>query len=331
MADGRSIAAQVRDGASHFVVPTGNSWVPLPSWAVFLSHLGAAAGTAAGPSERAVIAAMVPTRECCALLAAAGGVVASYLTQGSPSCESEFQRIKALPDGTWVRWRSNGRAWKAIKRGVELQGPFGPSIVVWDGSRRYLPPRMCVGMEEVSSPSPGERLYREVRPPSLAIGAAWPTIDPDHYRQCGPVSVVIVGALSTLRAESTLPLGFGDDRSTTLGDLVRCRETLPLHEGYRCVCIPSRAHRSSRPVLPANTRLVVFDGAAAYLRWRGQFPAANQLVILDASSDSLELAADSLLQARASRVGGDDLDMCAIPPGVEVLAYTEAVARRRRL
>jgi hypothetical protein len=75
----------------------------------------------------------------------------------------------------------------------------------------------------------------------------------------------------------------------------------------------------------------VFDGAAAYLRWRGQFPAANQLVILDASSDSLELAADSLLQARASRVGGDDLDMCAIPPGMEVLAYTEAVARRRRL
>lgn len=328
-------------------VKSGASYVKAPDWMLFFWQLGEIlAGLGTGDAQRLVIATVVPTRTCAAPLVAASFCLKTYRPVNT---RLYFNYLASLPKGTVLRRRRGDRWQYAVLHGTDVLRS-GQRVLRVETARGRPPngPVISIITEEQASSLYVSADKRDVQlPREEGVGQLLPAAErpgllaywfaPDDmyaYSMTVSYDCAIVGNLNALRQELlydlfALPKGSGFVIGA-LQDLVRAKRLTGYGEGYRSRLLPYRdgkqiGHQAVSALNPKalNPKLVIFDGARAFLTWRFRFLQSHWLVILDRTEyDFLEGVAQVVADSGSGkqvRVGDIDL-----PAGIELLAYQEA-------
>jgi hypothetical protein len=132
---------------------------------------------------------------------------------------------------------------------------------------------------------------------------------------------ILVGDASRLRVEVETPLRCKESEGTIQDILkVKTRKT----PDFCGVVVPTRA-KPGRIQATADTGLIVFESAAAYLRHNNTMPAPLKVILLDRSERSFPEAASAVSNRFASR-WEQAPDPLPVPvfPGTEAVTFLEA-------
>jgi hypothetical protein len=110
-----------------------------------------------------------------------------------------------------------------------------------------------------------------------------------------------------------------------LADLLRVRELLAEHRPYRTQLVSAGAQRVDKTSLSSDPRLVVFDGAPGYIKWKHLWPSSHLAVILDRTEPRYYEAVAMLNEGFARKRCTPErlLSNGAVPAGMEIFAYRE--------
>ena len=330
-------------------VTDGEDQVLLPPWATFLIDIGAAAISAQNPQARLTLALALPARAYAATFVAVG-VVLARAENGHETEEGggHFERLCQMPLGTAVRFfdESSGRLKRAILNGVctadgkrrlrvqvtrsardtERRGGSQAHLVGEDGAHKITV------AEGERWRLPATQSGRRVSGSSAILGALLGHSQASRFLTASAFDCAILGEASILRKE-ILETGVcvldGEDREVkgSLQDILRVRRFCSPGQPYRTRVVPVATWKRRPSVQDIVPRVVVLDGAAAFLKWRAYWCRSNWVVVLDRSERLFQSAASTLNESyAASRIGDANLDGIGdVPPGTELLAYEEAL------
>jgi hypothetical protein len=302
-------------------------------------NLGAALVRGPEKDTRAVAAIALPTRAYAAVFAAAGAIPESYaLSPRATNAEEHFRALSAMPAGTLVTFPLHNRVVTAELLGCEEMYGSPHLKINYDGVY-YRRIDMTMNIHPVAAEArPGVR-RRSVQPGDVFLQNFMPNLD-ERFSLTTKLDCVIVGPASVISGEiqdrifavevAAKSADGGRRRRFVSGSLslvLRCRRAQATSEPYRSDLIPSQSYR--RPDLHPGTvpRLVIFDGAPGFLRWRDSWRQSSWLLILDRTQPATDLGVAEL-EREYSRRASDLLlfEADAIPAGVELVAYQYRVA-----
>lgn len=256
-----------------------------PSWAAQFIELGSQALQPLQSGKKRVYGVLVPTRTFAATLVALGTV------------------LSRVPDTS-----PNAQAWKReIPPGAECWYPVLKRFVrcsITDAPRTQLHPLQVRTLAAIPNAAPGTK----ISVPESKLSRLLP-IDPEHEESGAKMSVkgrtlverlygteesyafygercleaLICGVAADLHEEARSLEICVDGEHTSALQLLRPRSYMGSRSGYRTEFVTS----IQRPRgIGEKPRLVIFDGAYAYLQWWRVWRDATCIVILDESSPS---------------------------------------------
>ena len=283
--------------------------------------------------------ATLPTRAFAAPLAALGAVASSIkpLSDGSDSTSAHFERLASLPDGTRVVLRKKTQKLKGVLLGPEERGGLrylrvqterlhelggGLTHFIKEAdSLRVHPLESQISASDLPKTQKGRPVARH----ATFLEALLQLQDVYEFVTRSSIACAVIGSKTGIRSETcevqfAVPAGTSGLQEGRLLDALRVREFLGEGEGCRSVVMPASASEIQIDPAAQTAPLAIFDGATAYLRWRHEFTAANNLILLDRCQPSAEDAAAAFIQEHAKRQG--EFDICEEPPhGVEIAAF----------
>ncbi len=318
---------------------------PLPSWAVFYMQLGAVIAETESTQSNLVTALAVPTRSYAAVLIAAGAIMSKVKTidaklQESP--EAHFEMFRDLPSGTSVTLLKFGKTVKGEFLGVEgkgingaeaigvrIQNPKGGSLTDW------LPPKASLKVQ--ISTKPWNKLPANSAntadvntSESKFISRIFQGADLRNFVTRSTLDCAILGSRKTIEQEAKeTKLSVGprarESSAGTLLDILRIRGSSSTIEAFRSDIFsvnPKDNAMKSEKMVP---RLVIFDGAVGFMKWRDIWRHCNWVVVLDRTEPRFTEAVQIVNEEYYSRIDEEKLELTDAPPvAVELVSYTVA-------
>ncbi len=300
----------------------------LPAWAAFHLALGGALARAINDEQRIVLAMALPTRAFSAVLLTFG-VVATRANIGSSSGGTSIDELCALPLGTKLAVR-DGVKWSTGDfigcRSNDEHRLVG--IQFRSGLRHFLPASQLHRVWPAAAVPSKKTAQSQVN--SEFLRGLLSSVDPISFVMWPRFDVLLVGQLGLIKAEAQTPIWIAHQRqrsaSGTLQDVIGLRQLLPPGHAYRSGVQATAARKPQTAASLNPDTIVLFDGAAAFLRWGEHFSNFNSIVLLDRTDYRLEEAADKLNQNyMKDRIGSESIDFNddLVPDGVEVMTYRE--------
>ena len=305
-------------------------WQLAPGWVNWFISLGFKVGSLQPEIQPTITFVTVPTRVFASPLLAAGCVTAQVRQRAGLG--EHIERLRALPVGTLVTHRPNGKGDKHYKAKFlgfkEIEGEER-IVVKWlkPSEKRSvrLPFAQAIQIVDDQDRDDGTGgSQKVVIPTPFALGLA----GPEHYANLSigvSCDCILVGEKWILSEELEdvafavpSPEGVIDG---ALQDIV----------GERHLCKPGQASRSrilSSRVSPrggvTRTKVALFDGASGFFRWRGALPGSHWIVVLDRTETRFQEAVDlqAELYARRRNEDGEDLSLGRVPSGIEAVTFT---------
>ncbi|HEV7842648.1 MAG TPA: hypothetical protein VGO69_03085, partial [Pyrinomonadaceae bacterium] len=151
---------------------------------------------------------------------------------------------------------------------------------------------------------------------------------------------LVVGRLSSLRQEIT-ETSFRSYLSTdsfldstdeslvgTLLDILRVRKFMSEGKAYRTDAVAANSQNVPAVARNSTPSVVIFDGSAGFVKWRGCWRSSHWIAILDATEPNFNEAARALNAEYVDRLDDEEPDV-DVPPtspaGIEVVFYRERV------
>jgi hypothetical protein len=339
---GATLSVSMRDVLNSNIIllcQIREGWDDLPQWAAFFFDLGASLVRRQTGNERVVACVTAPTRGYAAALAATGAVLAAYASDPvAPDVERHFSFLTTLPAGSLVTFVSGKHFVTAPLLGSEKLDDVPHLKIRYDGTyyRRW---DRCWDIQPATNMADaGVRkrpLTNYIDPFTTSIllhtnGAA------EAFIFSTRLDCLLVGAIDSLHSEIT-----GQDFATqtkerirtsapaslrpgSLSLILRCRKFLPPGEHYRADVLAAQGQTVPDHLLGKVPRLVVFDGAQGFLRWRDQWMNSSWLIVFDRTDRATDLGVEASTKERARRTGDLDLlDEINLPDGIELIAYRD--------
>lgn len=319
---------------------------PLPGWLRYHSAVGAIAGRYSVNGRRLVIAAAVPTRAYCAAFNSLGVVTANASADGVfVESELHFQRLRQLPFGAAVLYRQKSKKLKGRLEGSDTvpqkDGTEKPCVRIRVHNRGSGGLTHLVYAENahkveivggVQGELPKKQKGRRVKSSIEFVDEFFPNESLESVALKSRVLCAIVGRANALlreMKETKLAVQSSDKQQVTRGtlqDVVRIR-----------AFAGNEADHFLADVVPVDSKtvdlddsppVVVFDGAAGFLKQRSKWPLSNLVVILDRTEPGFDDAVAAQNETYMKRrVGDNEVEGLAslpdAPPGVEIVAFEE--------
>jgi hypothetical protein len=213
-----------------------------------------------------------------------------------------------------------------VRLGVQIESEESGGLRHWIGPRDVWCIEPAVSVEKPLLPhrQAGRRI-----PAGHAFAAA--VLGPDaaaDFISRTELEVVLVGHVALIESEAAdLRLGtVADDHIAvegSLGELLRIRRLVGEGIPFRSDLIPIHQQRGS-PSIGGKAHTVVFDGAAAYLKWAGHFASSHTVTFLDRTDPACRDAASAFNRRFVTdRISDHEISLPEPPAGVEVLSYIE--------
>lgn len=312
--------------ALSFPSPTTGGWFRVPEWARFLIQLGARVGAEARRDSRIIAAVAAPVRPFAAVLCGVGVVLRLSIEPVQVDVTLCLKKLEALPVGTKVAYRHSATR---IQPGAfvgfdEIHGQRYIAVDIGGGVLLKILAEKCGKIEVLEGEAPARRRVASQRNADVGLAAAvFRGNDGAAFLTSSRLDCVIVAQEREMRAEVLeTPFAFVDGNNEVIGylqDLLRVRRFGRDGDAYRTDLVLTnwrlRRENYERPAV------VVFDGAAAYLRWRGTWPASHHIVVLDRRDFRFAEAVAQLNAAYVERVDDLALQLPPVPASLECMAF----------
>lgn len=349
----------------HGLLFTVNSveWKGLPPWADFFFSVGHVLQLEPRNGTRTVLGVALPSRSFAAALAATGGVVKYLKANLESDRESYFRHLCTLPPGTGVTLLRNDK-----KEGLrQYPGVIaGLDEVSSDPTNQTAPKlkvlRIQVSRSTMRESKAGGRVFMvearradsiRVLDPEEAVDAGDLPATPfgvsvravsdftrnivrggmTHYVAKSKVVCLIVGSLGLLGREINETIfgihgQSGKVSAGTLGELLRVRRFSSARRQFHSDIFTAASKWPPRKSTLGTPDLVVFDGAAGFMKWRDSFPDSHLLVLLDQTENLFMEAVRRLNYEYSCRLDDDKLPdfFPAPPPGIELTFFREQIS-----
>jgi hypothetical protein len=329
----------------------GHGWEPLPYWAWFFTALGKAIGEQTQSEVRTIAGLAVPARPYAAALAAAGIVAArAAVPFGSSDPYKHFEWLSTLPAGTPVCLIESGKEYKGVFVGC-TETSYGPRAGVQveknikgagGGMKRWFPPETATSIRESDKEISAAKLPKKQG--GKTVLSEQDVIKQNRFVQhflaeaniyefitSSRLECVIAGHTGLLRQEiketafGSRPPHGGEMEQGALQDVLRVSKFSGARDSYRASVV--YANSRTLPDLPGNVTpaVVVFDGAAGFLKWRDSFRHSSWIVLIDRTerlaADATDLLNIEYLQYRTEE--GSLPETPPVPEGVELTVFQE--------
>lgn len=329
----------------------GNHREPLPEWGWYFISLGMDAANMRSKDKNLVIAAAIPTRAYAAVLVSLG-IVYIGLTENDVNIADEWSKVShgtsvIIQEGT-KRLRGDFCGTRRfsednkLRVGVHISSRKGEQLTRW-----FLPERCAVS----SLPSGATLFFPDSSENEIVKNQRFiaglirqenmRTLITKSYLRC-----LIVGHLNALRTEirdSTFAVGpeyykagqgelspnggiayeKPDFVEGTFQDILRVRRFLGSDQAYMMDIFPVEARAPYESNEDCDNTVIVFDGAAGFLKWRKYWPDKAKVVLLDWTDSHFEEAVQLVNTEYAARAGVPVNYSIDSPAGIEAIAFLE--------
>jgi len=276
---------------------------------------------------------VLPVIDHAAVLAATGLVcrLAREKVAHEPNPE-RFARLASLPVGHAVRVLRKGRLFNGHI--VDLPGertvssiPISISTTTRGQDYFICTPGTCMRVEPTATASEADheqRGLRIVHNPTFVSGIL-EDLPLESLCLGTRLDFVLVGVQARLLTEAHTELSIGQSgprfgQVGTLSDIIRLRYGA---RDYRGVAVPATAAQPN--LTDQQPHVVIFSGAAGFLRLRDRFTSSHHLVLLDRSEPRCMEAVNQLNRQFFQRTTDSDTMLTAgMPPGIEHIVFNEA-------
>lgn len=313
------------------------TWRRLPSWACFWTDLGYAVASNETLGIRNVVAAAAPTRAFASVLAAWGVAKALSASINDESSLEHLELLRSLESGTPVTVRVKNQRYRGTLVEVPSAAPMddGGSIRVQLGPTdfRSITVHQALRVQVDTGPRSGGNdrvIRRRILPNPEFCARLCPGVDPCHRASVPRLESLILGR-STLVASEVCDFrlavrrGKGVFEEGTFQDILRVRRFLSEGQPHASEVAPVTSGREPEISNGMRPKVVIFDGALGFLKWRDLWRDAHWIVILDRHEPSFPAAVDELngeyVTRRSEETSPPRLPVA--PRGVEVAAHRE--------
>lgn len=309
-------------------------WREIPAWGKAYGALGTLFANHQGKGERLVVGLALPTRAYAAAFTALGFALEQVKTPiDQPAPDDHFLRLCELAPGSAVKYRdsTDDKLKDALFEGCrEMRGEL--YIGIRKNSRHsidWLPPQYATRVHpssKVITQLPKSQKGRSVDKGSRLLRACIAETGIFDYYLHSRLECLFIGNKDALARELTktpFAVRREDLCEGTLQDILRAQELLPDGEGYRTRILSDRSKQVSKE--RETPRLVLFDGAAGFLKWRDLWRDAHWLVVLDKAQSGFDEAVSALnREYRDNHLEGDPPNLSFLPQQLSAMAYKEA-------
>ncbi|MBC7341777.1 MAG: hypothetical protein H5U02_04925 [Clostridia bacterium] len=314
--------------------------LPLPEWCGFFFRLGSIAAAARDPGKRLVVALSVPTRAYAACFVAAGTVIARapLPVRDLPEPDEHFDRLCRLKIGTPLVYRKGNRKFKGIFAGVTALNNGETRIKVQIANKEggnlteLLNKEMSLAVSIATIDDiklPKKQAGRKIVRRKSFLDSILGKVDSCGFTVTSRMECAILGPVGVLRREVTetrLSIrGPGGFARGTLQDILRVRRFLSEGKAFRTEIYPASRNMPPRLEKGSDPCVVIFDGAAGFLKWRDNWRISNWIVLLDRTGPNFREAVEIVNQEFIkNRIGNcPELDIPPVPRGIEIIVYEE--------
>ena len=318
----------------------------LPTWAMYFVKLGQWVARSHINGSKTVATLSVPTRAFCSSLIAAGAISQLALVSEAtkPPTSDNFQRLLALPSGTsLIRKDGSNKTNKRMKKvdDVNWNGMHYIRVQTLGKGKliELISANTCEGIMVDSS----EDTDLPINQPKSKIDDGYyfrsALVDADTFYGNDSIECLFIGTKQTLEAEllskqfivpNIEPITLKNPVKETapskgaihgtLQDIIRAKSLEPKNSGYKSDIAPAR----DKPTVAKNkSKLVLFDGALAFMKWKYLFNHASWVVVLDRTERNYFQGLLEVNDSYLNRV--QDLD-CKLelqcPHGIDVMTYS---------
>lgn len=303
--------------------------VPFPSWAAWLTNLGAWAAESAAADSRGIIAVSVPAREYAGILVGCGVVYAAFRPQLNIATEGgQFENAAKLPrhqhmvrlvpthgTSSFVgvfhgTLHDRGRELFHVGGSKFLANRYRIDLLRWPDRRSDL-------QEHMSQSQP-------IHIPD-GIHELLPGLAADFCGYSALHCVIVGSAIRVEREAEVLVAATASSAPVPLSSLLRPRAVRDTARQYRSLVLPSGEDPEDYRELVGRRSppVAVLDGAAAVCRWLGAGIAPMTVALVERLGASSEAAADLLKRYRERSLRDLSLpaDLAQVPSGIEILAW----------
>jgi hypothetical protein len=316
-------------GRLHF--QDGHRYLPLPPWAQFFLQLGSTLATFRSEKNSFVAALALPTRSYAAPLIGSGFSCTSFFLNPDIN-EKHVESIVSLPNGTRVRYLSNGKLIKAIKQEVinfENKVHIG-LMIEGDGNKTiYIDPKDANRVElseKQYDRLPMHQKGRDICPPSKLLNELLLNRSYEYVFRTR-VEGVVVSSFNSLKNESETALSvISEDGMVHEGfihELFRLKGLQPASCGHRFLLRSAISNVSEEleNSLSADS-IVIFDGALGFTKWKEYFPNHSWIVLLDHTEPNFQNAVSQINQEYIYRSNTSaKILFPSIPSGIEMMFF----------
>lgn len=318
--------------------PHSGSKHAIPTWMTFYHSLGCYSSIKSEDHLRKVIIISVPTRHFCSSIIATGAIsnIATEFVEDPLSKEAYFDKLINLPNGTSIIRRDPNT--KTIKSKGQSISPNGPDdkeyfrLQTHRGTKKSAPFINLLNMDicwneiEIDISNPDTPLPPGHRTTFNDDGAAFRSKIFDNtsfFNNGNETLCLLIGQVNTMEneiGEDNLIVS-DTDIEGSFQDIIRS-DKLEIISSYKTQLLSDRV--TPKTTIEEPPRLIIFDGARSFAKWKHFFNRSNMLVILDRTESHYEeavLLANQDFESRKEDLHIPEFLIEQIPLGVQVMSY----------
>jgi len=312
----------------------------IPPWIKFYHSLGSYSSVKSADHLRKVIILSVPTRHFCSSIVATGAIsnIAKEFVQDPSSKETYFNKLINLPEDTSIIRRDpNTKKIKARGKSISSNEPSDKKyfrLQTHKGTQKLAPVTNLLNMDicwdEIEIDISND--YKLPVGPKNIFGDdgtgfrsyIFDSTNADSFFKSGNETVcLLIGEVNTMTREIGQEnlIASDTDVKGSFQDIIRS-DKLNNDSGYKTQLLSDRV--TPKTTIDEPPRLIIFDGARSFTKWRHFFNSSNMLVVLDRTDSHYQeavLSANQDFENRKEDLNIPEFLIEEIPLGVEVMSY----------